>query len=101
MRGTFDLNGQALSFSSLQFVVPGAAVDMAGNYQLDADQLDFHGSLRLTAKVSQTQSGWKRIVLKPLDPFFSKNGAGTFLRIQATGSAKDPQFGRDKRSAKR
>jgi hypothetical protein len=31
-----------------------------------------------------------------LDPFFSKNGAGTYLRIQVTGPAKKPAFGLDK-----
>ena len=97
MRGDFKLDDQLLTFSSLQFVIPGAAVDLAGSYNLDADNLDFHGSVRLLAKVSQTMSGWKRILLKPVDPFFAKNGAGTFVRIQVTGTSKDPQFGRDKK----
>ncbi len=96
MRGDFKLDDQVLTFSALQFVIPGAAVDLAGTYNMDADNLHFRGSVRLVAKVSQTMSGWKRIVLKPVDPFFSKNGAGTFVRIQVTGSSKDPQFGRDK-----
>jgi len=38
-------------------------------------------------------SGWKRWALKPADPFFSKNGAGTFLRIKVAGTAKEPKFG--------
>ena len=101
MRGAFKLNGQVLTFSTLTFAMPGANVDLAGSYDLDSDTLDFHGSLRLAAKLSQTQSGWKRIVLKPVDPFFSKKGAGTFVRIQVTGSSKDPQFGRDKKSRDR
>ena len=58
--------------------------------------MDFHGSLKLDAKVSQTMTGWKRWLAKPIDPFFSKHGAGTFLRIQVAGSSKDPKFGRDK-----
>ena len=44
-------------------------------------------------------SGRKRIALKPVDPFFAKKGAGTFLRIQVTGSSKDPEFGRDRGAA--
>ena len=101
MRGTFKLDSQALSFSTLQFVIPGAAVELAGAYRSDRDLLDFHGSLRLVAKVSQTMPGWKRIVLKPIDPFFARNGAGTFVRIAVTGSSKDPKFGRDKGSKDR
>jgi hypothetical protein len=49
----------------------------------------------LDVKVSQTQTGWRRWVLKPIDPFFSKRGASTFLHIKIVGSAKDPQFGLD------
>ena len=59
------------------------------------DLLDFHGSLSLTAKVSETMTGWKRWLLKPVDPFFAKKGAGTFLKIQVEGSAHDPKFGPD------
>jgi hypothetical protein len=47
----------------------------------------------LKAKVSQTMTGWKRIALKPVDPFFAKNGAGTFLRISVHGSSRQPKFG--------
>jgi hypothetical protein len=76
--------------------VPGAAIDLAGSYDLRGDVLDFHGTLKLQAKVSQTMTGWKRIVLKPVDPFFAKNGAGTFLHIKVEGSSSDPNFGLDR-----
>ncbi len=95
MRGKFRLENELLKFSSLTFGVPGADVDIAGVYNLNADNLDFHGALKLKAKVSQTQTGWKRWVLKPVDPFFSKHGAGTYLRIKIDGPSKKPNFGRD------
>ncbi|MDP9114238.1 MAG: hypothetical protein M3O20_11235 [Acidobacteriota bacterium] len=41
-------------------------------------------------------TGWKRFVLKPVDPFFAKNGAGTFLHIKIGGSSKAPKFGLEK-----
>jgi len=44
-------------------------------------------------------TGWKRWVLKPIDPFFSKQGAGTLLRIQVVGTSKEPKFGRDRGKA--
>jgi hypothetical protein len=59
------------------------------------DILDFHGDLKLRAKVSETLTGWKRWLAKPIDPLFHKNGAGTFLKIQVVGSAKSPDFGLD------
>jgi hypothetical protein len=96
MRGVFRLNNEVITFKSLSFAVPGAAVDLAGGYDLRAGVLDFHGTLRLRAKVSQTVTGWKRWALKPADPFFSKNGAGTFLHIKVDGTAGDPNFGLDR-----
>lgn len=96
MTGTFKLEDQVITFRSLFFNVPGAAVQLAGDYDLDADRLDFHGALALQAKVSQTMTGWKRWVLKPVDPLFAKNGAGTFLHIKVEGSSQSPKFGLDR-----
>ena len=96
MAGNFRLESERLTFRSLTFGVTGAWVDLAGAYDLDEDVLDMHGSLRLKAKVSQTQSGWKRWALKPVDPFFSKNGAGTFLKIKVVGTSRAPKFGLDR-----
>jgi hypothetical protein len=97
MAGKFTLANEMVTFQSLSFAVPGSGVDLAGTYDLDRDTLDFHGTLRLQAKVSETMTGWKRWVLKPIDPFFSKQGAGTLLRIQVVGTSKEPKFGRDRR----
>ena len=96
MAGKFNLANELITFRTLSFAVPGSGVDLAGTYDLDQDTLDFHGTLKLQAKVSETMTGWKRWVLKPVDPFFSKQGAGTLLRIQIVGTSKDPQFGRDR-----
>ena len=95
MSGDFQLADESITFRTLAFSIPGAAVNIGGTYDMSADTLDFHGALMLDAKISQTQSGWKRWVLKPVDPFFSKRGAGTFLHIKILGAAKDPQFGLD------
>ena len=96
MRGVFRLNNEVMTFKSLSFAVPGAGIDLSGDYNLRTAVLDFHGTLRLQAKISQTMTGWKRWALKPIDPFFSKNGAGTFLRIKVDGTADDPKFGLDR-----
>jgi len=97
MAGSFKLENELMNFSALSFAVPGAGVDLAGNYNLVGDSLDFHGTLKLQAKISQTMSGWKHWALKPVDPFFAKEGVGTLLHIKIVGTAKDPQFGLDLR----
>lgn len=96
MSGEFRMADEAITFRTLAFSIPGAAVNLGGVFRTGADDLDFHGALMLDAKVSETQSGWKRWVLKPVDPFFAKRGAGTFLHIKVTGSSSDPQFGLDR-----
>ncbi len=76
--------------------MPGSAVNLVGKYLFETEQIDFHGKLRLQARVSQTMTGWKRWLLKPVDPFFAKDGAGTVLSIAVTGSRANPNFGLDR-----
>ena len=68
---------------------------MTGNYGLDGKTFDFSGTARLNATVSQMTTGWKSILLKPVDPFFRKNGSGTEVPIKVTGTQSDPHFGLD------
>lgn len=93
MKGEFHMEDEAIMFRALQFAVPGAQVKLTGNYDMDADQLNFLGTLALDAKVSQTLTGWKRWLAKPIDPLFAKNGSGTYLGVTVNGSAKKPAFG--------
>jgi hypothetical protein len=95
LRGVFTLKDGLLSFSSLHFLIPGTHVDMAGTYGLDGKEFDFRGKARFDAKVSQMTTGWKSILLKPVDPLFSKNGAGTEVPIRITGTESEPHFDLD------
>jgi hypothetical protein len=95
LKGTFGLDNGLISFSQLEFRVPGTQVNLTGTYSLDGNQIDFHGKARLDAKLSHTVTGWKSILLKPADPFFSKNGAGTELPVKVTGIKSEPHFGSD------
>ncbi len=95
LQGVFDLRTGLLSFSLLHFLIPGTQVEMTGDYSLDGREFDFHGKARLEAKLSQMTSGWKSILLKPVDPFFSKNGVGTEVPIKVTGTESEPKIGLD------
>jgi hypothetical protein len=95
MSGDFTLGDARLGIRNLKYDVPGAVVNMEGIYTLDGNQFDFHGRVRLKATVSQMVGGWKGIMLKPVDPFFKKNGAGTDVPIQITGTRSEPHFGLD------
>jgi hypothetical protein len=95
MNGTFNLSQALLSFSQLQFRIPGTEVILTGTYSLDGNEFDFHGKARMDAKLSQMVTGWKSLLLRPVDPFFSKNGAGTEIPVKVTGTKSEPHFGVD------
>ena len=80
-----------------RIAVPGAVVRMAGSYGLEDEGLDFRGTLRLQASLSQTVGGVKSVFLKLIDPFFRKNGAGAELPIKVDGVRDKPKFGLDTR----
>jgi hypothetical protein len=93
LKGSFHLEQGVIEFHSLTFGVEGARIDLAGTYNIRGGDLDFHGHLRLQAKLSQTVTGTKSFFLKAFDPFFAKNGAGTELPISITGTRDKPVFG--------
>lgn len=95
LRGSFELNNGVMTFSNLQFDVAGASVHLTGTYRLRSGELDFHGILRLQAKLSQTTTGIKSFFLKAVDPLFKGKGAGTVLPIKITGTRDKPSFGLD------
>jgi hypothetical protein len=95
MNGTFRLDHGLFTFPLLQFTVPGTHADVVGKYSMDGDTFDFHGKLRLDAKLSQMVTGWKSILLKAVDPLFSKHGAGTEVPFKVSGTRSEPRFGLD------
>ena len=49
----------------------------------------------MEAKLSQMTTGWKSILLKPVDPFFAKHGNGAEIPFKITGTRAEPHFGVD------
>lgn len=94
LKGDFVLRDGQLTFQDLNFSVTGAAVELAGTYGLKSEELDFHGTLHLQAKLSQLTTGMKSFLLKPFDSFFRK-GNETVLPIRITGTRDQPSFGLD------
>ncbi|MGA8288022.1 MAG: hypothetical protein WB950_04935 [Acidobacteriaceae bacterium] len=93
MHGVFDLADGKLRLPQLVCTVPGAEIQLAGVYTLDGREFDFTGHARMQAAVSNIVGGWKGKLLTPLDPFFSKHGAGTEVPIKITGTNTNPHFG--------
>jgi AsmA-like C-terminal region len=92
MKGHFVLRDNVMTLSNFSFDVPGALVHLDGTYGLRSEQLQFHGALELEAKLSQTQTGAKSILLKAVDPLFEKHGKGAYIPIKISGNKDHPDF---------
>jgi AsmA-like C-terminal region len=95
MTGKFAMEKGDLEFSRLDYSLPGGEVRLTGHYAMDGRQYEFAGKVRTKAEVSEmVASKWKSVLLKPIDPVFSKHGWGTEVPIKVS-SDKDgkPKFG--------
>jgi hypothetical protein len=90
--GRFALQDGVMTFRQLTFQVPGAQLALNGTYNLMDERIEMRGTARLTVKLSQTVTGFKSVLLKALDPLFSRNGAGTQLPILIEGTRSHPSF---------
>ena len=96
MVGQFVMKDGKLSFSKLDYTMPGADVNLVGVYSLNGEQFEFTGKVRTKAELSQmVASRWKSWMLKPVDPFFKKNGAGAEIPVKVSGTKSAPKFGLD------
>jgi hypothetical protein len=91
MEGKFAIGKGVLSISEFSFAVPGGTVLLDGRYLLREDQLDFKGHLVMDAKLSETTSGFKSLLLKLVDPFFRDKGK-TSIPIKINGPRDKPSF---------
>jgi hypothetical protein len=83
------------TFTNFAFVVPGAAAQMHGTYNLENRKVDLHGTLKSTAELSKMTTGVKSVLLKPFDALFKKKRAGAVVPVHLIGTYDDPQPGLD------
>ena len=93
LHGVFNIGSATVKFETLSFAVPGATVQLKGQYGMESEKIDFQGTLQMQAKLSETQTGIKSILLKVVDPFFKKGTSGAVIPIKISGTVKDPSFG--------
>ncbi|MGA8086327.1 MAG: hypothetical protein WCA10_03420 [Terracidiphilus sp.] len=93
IEGDFTLDGGVLTLPSILYTIPGADIHMHGIYRTEGGTLDFTGTAKMEATVSQMVGGWKGFLLKPADRFFKKDGAGAEIPIYVAGTREKPQFG--------
>jgi hypothetical protein len=92
IKSDFTMANAVIKLPDLKYTVPGAEIDLNGTYGVGGGALNFTGTAKTDATVSQLIGGWKGVLLKPADRFFKKDGAGTEVSIQVNGTPKDPKF---------
>jgi hypothetical protein len=93
-KGRFVMRHGTIRFSNVSFAVPGARVDVAGTYIVRSEALDFRGTVKLAAKLSELTTGAKSAFLKIVDPIFRHKDV-TVVPISIGGTADEPKFGLD------
>jgi hypothetical protein len=94
--GTFRFEKGGLDIPQVTFTLPGTIVRLGGTYELFSDRLNFAGTVFMRVKLSQTTTGFKRLLLRVVDPLFRDGENGTAIPIRVTGKWEDPSFGLDK-----
>jgi hypothetical protein len=92
--GRFTLGNGRLALPTVTFDVPGALVELHGQYGMKREDIAFDGNLYMDAKISQTVTGFKSFLLKAVDPWFRRSGK-TVVPLRISGSRADPKFGVD------
>jgi hypothetical protein len=95
MDSDFTLNNGVIALPDLKYSMPGADITVAGAYGMQGGRLDFTGTAKMDATVSQMLGGWKGLLAKPVDRFFKKDGAGTVVPIHIDGTRESPRFSVD------
>ena len=93
-RGTFRMRDGAIHFSNVTFAMPGARVNVSGRFMMESDALDFRGTVRLDAKLSQLTTGVKSFFLRVVDGLFRHDDI-TVVPITIGGTADKPKVGLD------
>jgi hypothetical protein len=93
-RGAFRMREGAIHFSNVTFAMPGARVSLSGRFALESEALDFRGTVRLDAKLSQLTGGVRSFFLRVVDGLFRHDDI-TVVPITIGGTASRPKVGLD------
>jgi hypothetical protein len=85
LSATAEIRDGVLSSREILFSIPGANADMMGTFDLRLGAVHMLGDLRMERSISHAVTGFKSILLKPLDPFFRHRHAGAVVPIAITG----------------
>jgi uncharacterized protein involved in outer membrane biogenesis len=82
-------------FPDIHASMPGADAHLQGTFNLLDTRIHLIGKVALERSLSNAVTGWKALLLKPLNPFFKKKDAGAVVAVAITGTARKPKIGQD------
>lgn len=82
-------------FRDIRVQLPGAKAQLAGTFNLLNTRVNLTGKAALQRELSSDVTGWKRVLLAPLDPFFRHGKEGAVVPIAVTGTAQNPKIGQN------
>ena len=85
MVGAVTLTKGVAHASRLVFVMPGAAANLSGTFDVRSYKVDMTGDLTMQTDVTHVTTGFKSVLLKPLAPLFRKKKAGAVVPIRISG----------------
>jgi hypothetical protein len=86
LKGHVAFRNGVATFSGVSFTVPGASATLHGAYGLVDHQVNLHGVLTTTGKLSDATSGFKALVLKAITPFYKKKHHVKVVPFKITGT---------------
>ncbi|MES2391367.1 MAG: hypothetical protein V4555_06990 [Acidobacteriota bacterium] len=89
----FVLAHSLMTFSTVDYKIPGAEVQLHGAYGMQGSVFEFKGHVRTKATASEMTTGWKAMLIKPFNKLLEKHGAGLELPIEIHGRGNDVHFG--------
>ncbi|HEX8925570.1 MAG TPA: hypothetical protein VF786_07240 [Terriglobales bacterium] len=92
LSGDVYLHDGVAHLSNVEFRVDGADAHGGGTFDVEDKKVDLNGKLRMQAELSNTTKGFKSKLLKLIDPFYKKHGAGADVPVSITGTASHPKF---------
>jgi hypothetical protein len=95
LKGTAQIRDGIASSPRLTFKIAGAQATLNGTFNFHGEVAHLTGNLAMQSDISHAATGFKSVLLKPLDPFLKKRKAGAVIPIAVTGGPGHYQISQD------
>jgi len=89
-KGRFRMRDGVIHLSNVTFSMPGAVVEVAGTFAMHSEALDFRGTVRLDARLSELTTGVKAFFVRLIDGLVRHDHI-TIIPISIGGTASAPK----------